>query len=191
MWDVVLPIYGALRGYTVVLRSEGMAHDHQRQCMGVYRYTGYHSDRPVYKQDEGENYLFYHNHSWLIGPRVGQDYAWIRNLTEENRRETKSASPMSSGSSSHSSSSDSDSSSDASSVGSAGQGSVKRYNKKKNLGLKSKTPDKYLGWQYRLRIGVDQDQWQDDTSLRIEALKDFDRVDKILQRVKTASRELD
>ena len=84
-------------GYTVVLRSEGMAHDHQRQCMGVYRYTGYHSDRPVYKQDEGENYLFYHNHSWLIGPRVGQDYAWIRNLTEENRRETKSASPMSSG----------------------------------------------------------------------------------------------
>ena len=74
-------------------------------------------------------------------------------------------------SSSHSSSSDSDSSSDASSVGSAGQGSVKRYNKKKNLGLKSKTPDKYLGWQYRLRIGVDQDQWQDDTSLRIEALK--------------------
>ena len=74
-------------------------------------------------------------------------------------------------SSSHSSSSDSDSSSDASSIGSDGQGSVKRYNKKKNLGLKSKTPDKYNGWQYRLRIGVDQDQWQDDTSLRIEALK--------------------
>ena len=81
-----------LGGYTVILYSEGMARDHQTQCMGVYRSTGYHNGRPVYKQDEGENYLFYHNHCWLIGPQVGKDYAWIRNPLEDQRTK-KSSSP--------------------------------------------------------------------------------------------------
>merc|ERR1719192_916075 len=59
MWNVVLPIYGALRGYTVVLYSEGMARDHQSACLGIYRSSGYLNGRPVYKQDEGENFLYY------------------------------------------------------------------------------------------------------------------------------------
>ena len=65
-------------GYTVILYSEGMASDHQAQCMGVYRSSGYRNGRPVYKQDQGENYLYYHNQSWLIGPHVDSEYAWIR-----------------------------------------------------------------------------------------------------------------
>merc|ERR1719242_1131016 len=192
MWNVVLPMYGALRGYTVILYSEGMARDHQTQCMGVYRSTGYHNGRPVYKQDEGENYLFYHNHCWLIGPQVGKDYAWIRNPLEDQRTK-KSSSP----SHSTSSSSDPSSSSEDSDTGSDGLGvgkGVKRFTKTRtNLGLKVRTPDQLTrGWQYRLLISVDQSAWmEDDSSLRVEALKDVDRVGKIIRRLKTASREID
>ena len=32
---------------------------HQPQLLGVYRLVDSYSDRPVYKQDGGENYIYY------------------------------------------------------------------------------------------------------------------------------------
>ena len=75
---------------------------------------------------------------------------------------------------SSSSSDPSSSSEDDSDAGSDGQGGVKRFTKTRtNLGLKIRTPDQLTrGWQYRLLISVDQSAWmEDDTSLRVEALK--------------------
>jgi len=201
MWDVVLPIYGALRGYTVVLYSEGMARDHQSACLGIYRSSGYLNGRPVYKQDEGENYLYYHKtqNSWLIGPHIGNTYAWVRNqLDHVNGANNHS-------SSSSSSSSDSDSDSDVSvasasdhSIGSAAAQKTAK-NKKKWLKSRShldeiRTPDQLdqSRWQYRLSITVGQDAiWSsDDSTLRLEALKDVDRISKVIRRVR-AAKEID
>ncbi len=36
-WTLVLEVYGALRRYSVVLRSTGEARDEVPYCMGVYR----------------------------------------------------------------------------------------------------------------------------------------------------------
>ena len=46
-------------GYTVVLKSEGIVKKYQADVLGVYRMVDSYNDRPVYKQDGGENYIYY------------------------------------------------------------------------------------------------------------------------------------
>jgi hypothetical protein len=48
-----------LGGYTVVLKSEGAVREHQADVLGVYRMVDSYNERPVYKQDGGENYIYY------------------------------------------------------------------------------------------------------------------------------------
>ncbi len=66
----------------MVLRSNGVAADHQAHCLGVYRMTDSHNGRPVYKQDDGEHYLFHDGEGWMVGSRVGHAYAWMRNASK-------------------------------------------------------------------------------------------------------------
>merc|ERR1712012_1063019 len=49
----------SIRGYTVVLKSEGIVKKHQADVLGVYRMVDSYKERPVYKQDGGENYIYY------------------------------------------------------------------------------------------------------------------------------------
>lgn len=74
-----------LRGYTVVLKSEGEIANNQADVLGVYRMVDSHCHRPVYKQDAGENYIYYSgaSASWLVGCVVGHHHAWLRNATEK------------------------------------------------------------------------------------------------------------
>merc|ERR1712204_135276 len=56
-----------------------------------------------------------------------------------------------------------------------------------------RTPDQLeSGWQYRLSITVGQQAvWtNDDSTLRVEALKDVDRISKVIRRVR-AAKEID
>ena len=57
-------------GSTLVLKSEGVVKEHQADVLGVYRMIDSYNDRPVYKQDGGENYIYYSaaSSSWLVGP---------------------------------------------------------------------------------------------------------------------------
>jgi len=196
MWNVVLPIYGALRGYTVVLYSEGMARDHQSACLGIYRSSSYLNGRPVYKQDDGENYLYYHKseNSWLVGPHVGNNYAWVRNQLDQSMS-------SSSTSSSDDSDSDSDDSVASNSDHSIGSSAAKKTAKNKRKWLTKsrsflpevRTPDQLeSGWQYRLSVTVGQQAvWtNDDSTLRVEALKDVERISKVIRRVR-AAKEID
>ena len=72
-------------GSTLVLKSEGVVKDHQADVLGVYRMIDSYNDRPVYKQDGGENYIYYSaaSCSWLVGAVVGHQYGWLRNTTAE------------------------------------------------------------------------------------------------------------
>ena len=40
--------------------------------------------RPVYKQDQGENYVYYSSagQCWLVGCLVGHRYSWLRNNSQ-------------------------------------------------------------------------------------------------------------
>jgi len=53
--------------------------------LGVYRMVDSYCERPVYKQDGGENYIYYSgaSASWLVGTVVGGQYGWLRNVGEE------------------------------------------------------------------------------------------------------------
>ena len=42
-----------------MLKSEGIVKKHQADVLGVYRMVDNYNDRPVYKQDMGENYIYY------------------------------------------------------------------------------------------------------------------------------------
>jgi hypothetical protein len=44
-----------------------------------------YNDRPVYKQDGGENYIYYSaaSNSWLVGTVVGHQYGWLKNSSEQ------------------------------------------------------------------------------------------------------------
>ena len=42
-----------------MLKSSGLVSVHQPQLLGVYRLVDSYNDRPVYKQDMGENYIYY------------------------------------------------------------------------------------------------------------------------------------
>jgi hypothetical protein len=51
--------FSSIGGYTVVLKSEGAVREHQADVLGVYRMVDSYNERPVYKQDGGENYIYY------------------------------------------------------------------------------------------------------------------------------------
>ena len=85
LWTLIIEIYSAFRkffetnffkfnlaffiptnrvtiysgGSTVVLKSEGAVKHHQADVLGVYRMVDNYNDRPVYKQDGGENFIYY------------------------------------------------------------------------------------------------------------------------------------
>jgi len=84
LWELIIEIYSAFRGSTLVLKSEGAVKHHQADVLGVYRMVDSYNDRPVYKQDQGENYIYYSatSNSWLVGTVVGHQYGWLRNPSE-------------------------------------------------------------------------------------------------------------
>ena len=69
----------------MVLKSEGGVAENQGDVLGVYRMVDSYCERPVYKQDGGENYIYYSSasSSWLVGTVVGHEHAWLRNDSEE------------------------------------------------------------------------------------------------------------
>ena len=69
--------------------------------MGVYRSVDWANNRPVYKQENGENYLYYNsNHrSWMVASYVGNEYAWMRYEVHDGEDDKSSSSSSSSSSS--------------------------------------------------------------------------------------------
>merc|ERR1712121_165364 len=67
LWGGLVELFSAFRGYTVVIKSEGAVKVHQADVLGVYRMMDSYNDRPVYKQDGGENYIYYSaaSNTWL------------------------------------------------------------------------------------------------------------------------------
>ena len=122
------------------MKSEGSAAEHQSACLGVYRSVDWCNHRPVYKQEDGENYLYYNNKlkSWMVASYVGNEYAWMRYEVHDGEDDKSSSS------SSSSSSSDSDD---------GGSDEEKRQKKKvKKISWRGlRTPDLFNpGWQYKL-----------------------------------------
>lgn len=140
--------------------------------------VGDFNNKPLYKQDEGENYLYYQNKTWLVGPKLNvshagahsgevsscfTDYAWMK----------LDGGKSDGGSSSDESSSSSDSDSD----------SQDEEHREKKLKSKTKRASMELfkqGWQYKSSLmGVelmsdsdDPVRWMgDDTTLKVEALR--------------------
>merc|ERR1712117_173594 len=76
-----------IRGSTVIIKSEGAMAGNQPDVLGVYRMVDSYDDRPVYKQDGGENYIYYSSTSetWFVGTVVGHQYGWLRNSTEDSK----------------------------------------------------------------------------------------------------------
>lgn len=62
-----------------MLKSTGPAAKNQAACLGVYRVVDSHNDRPVYKQDCGDHYLYYDYDCWMVGSRKGDAFGWIKN----------------------------------------------------------------------------------------------------------------
>merc|ERR1712227_536806 len=115
---------------------------HQADVLGVYRMVDSYNDRPVYKQDGGENYIYYSSASntWFVGTVVGHQYGWLRNSTES--------------------------------------ASSRRW-----------IPDLKSGWEYRPLVRtmdhLDSNSWHsDDGSLRIEYLRDVEKVNELFRDVK-------
>jgi len=149
VWSLVLEIYSTLRGSTLVLKSEGAVKDHQADVLGVYRMADSYNERPVYKQDGGENYIYYSavSCSWLVGTTVGHHHSWLRNSSSE-------------------------------------------------AGTSRWVPDLKSGWEYRPLVRSSEDflqssSWRtDDGSLRIEPLRDMERLNELIRDIKN-SREVD
>jgi len=142
LWTLVVEIYSSFRGYTLVVKSEGAVSEHQADVLGVYRMVDSYNDRPVYKQEGGENYIYYSSASasWLVGTVVGHQYGWLRN-------------------------------------GSTAASSARWL------------PDLSSGWEYRPLIrGEDSlTSWHsDDGTLRIESLRDVEKVTEIIRDIKNA-----
>ena len=64
-----------------MVRSEGRVREEQADVLGLYRLVDSHQERPLYKQDGGENYVYYSSggQCWLVGCLVGHRYSWLRN----------------------------------------------------------------------------------------------------------------
>lgn len=41
------------------MRSEGPASEEMQDVLGVFRLVDSHAERPLYKQDAGENYIYF------------------------------------------------------------------------------------------------------------------------------------
>merc|ERR1711892_1361188 len=69
-WTLLVEIYSAFRGYTVVLKSEGAVKKHQSDVLGVYRMV--------------DSYIYYSSASntWFVGTVVGHQYGWLKNSSE-------------------------------------------------------------------------------------------------------------
>merc|ERR1719312_1202622 len=142
LWTLVVEIYSSFRGYTLVVKSEGAVSEHQGDVLGVYRMVDSYNDRPVYKQEGGENYIYYSSASasWLVGTVVGHQYGWLRN-------------------------------------GSTAASSARWL------------PDLNSGWEYRPLIRGEDSlaSWHsDDGTLRIESLRDVEKVTEIIRDIKNA-----
>jgi len=136
-------LYSAFRGYTVVIKSEGAVKVHQADVLGVYRMMDSYNDRPVYKQDGGENYIYYSaaSNTWFVGTVVGHQYGWLRNGSEA--------------------------------------ANSNRW-----------IPDLSSGWEYRPLVRsaatIGHNTWlSDDGTLRIESLRDVDRVKEVIQEMRS------
>ena len=55
-------------GSTVIIKSEGAMAANQPDVLGVYRMVDSFDNRPVYKQDGGENYIYYRCLDWINRP---------------------------------------------------------------------------------------------------------------------------
>jgi len=142
LWTTLLHLSSVFRGYTVVLKSEGIVKKYQADVLGVYRMVDSYNDRPVYKQDGGENYIYYSSTSetWFVGTVVGHQYGWLRNSTEDSKN--------------------------------------KRW-----------IPDLKSGWEYRPLVrstdNLQKNTWHsDDGSLRIEYLRDVEKINELFRDVK-------
>ena len=64
-----------------MVRSEGKVREEQGDVLGVYRLVDSHQARPLYKQDGGENFIFFSPGGpwWMVGTVVGSQYGWLRN----------------------------------------------------------------------------------------------------------------
>ncbi len=65
----------------LIRARKGRARYEVPTCLGVYRMVKVRNDdRPVYKQDGGEHYLYFHETYtvWMVGARPGHDYGWLR-----------------------------------------------------------------------------------------------------------------
>ena len=146
------------------MKSEGGAAEHQSACLGVYRSVDGCNDRPVYKQEAGENYLYYNSKlkSWMVASYVGNEYAWMKYQLSDGEEQSSS-------SSSSSSSSDSESDLDE-------EKRLKKKKAKKIAWRSLRTPDLFNpGWQYKLSpFSMDEEtveRWMtDDQTLRVEPL---------------------
>lgn len=78
LWKLILDILAVFRASTLVLISSGAVAEVLADALGVYRLTGTHNNHPLYKQDGGENYIFYYANWWIVGTVVGMPHGWLR-----------------------------------------------------------------------------------------------------------------
>ena len=64
-----------------MVRSEGQVREERADVLGLYRLVDSHQARPLYKQEGGENFIFFSpaGPEWIVGTRVGSQYGWLRN----------------------------------------------------------------------------------------------------------------
>merc|ERR550539_1531198 len=81
---LTIEMYSVFDNYTLLIKSDSEVGHHQPQLLGVYRMVDTYNDRPVYKQDQGENYVYYSSagQCWLVGCLVGHRYSWLRNSSQ-------------------------------------------------------------------------------------------------------------
>ena len=56
--------------------------------MGVYRVVDHWEERPLYRQDDGDHFLYWNARHvcWMVGSKPGSDFGWIRNDTPDQAR---------------------------------------------------------------------------------------------------------
>ena len=66
-----------------MVRSEGQVRQQQSDVLGLYRLGDCHQARPLYKQDGGENFIFFSpaGSGWILGTSLASLYGWLRNFS--------------------------------------------------------------------------------------------------------------
>ena len=134
---------------------------------------GDYNNKPLYKQDEGENYLYYQNKTWLVGPHLGVTHAAAHGGTHSSCIKDYAWMKLDSDGASRSEESSSSDSSDSETEEGEEKFKEKKYKKTKSMGLFKE------GWKYKQQLmgtelqgGEDAVHWMgDDTTLKVEALK--------------------